>query len=351
VGTLLRRRSLKIALLVAGLLAGWAASAGADLPPLPPVPPVLTVPTLPVLPPPPRAPEVPQVPPAPVLPRAPAAPPVSRPSLPVGGGGSRSTTSASANAQSPSYRAAGPGAKSSTRPAKVYRPHFSRDWISRTGPKQRRQTTLIFVLRKAALVEFVVIQVVPDCRQVGRFRVQGRRGVNRVRFRGRIGRRVLGPGTYRIKARALPGRRTVIDTRLVVVTRASKEEIAVARSADTCGSSAGHLDSSRSTVGGSSGAPPVKKSTEATPPSGEAENSGGVLGTRFTKRAVDAVKSIPLWLFALLGLAIALLAIAALPLRATPNGRAAAVLAHRRGMIALAGASALAAFTVAYALS
>jgi hypothetical protein len=54
--------------------------------------------------------------------------------------------------------------------------------------------------------------------------------------------------------------------------------------------------------------------------------------------------------FALLGLAIALLAFAALPLRATPNRQAAVVLAHRRGMIALAGAAALLAVTVAYAL-
>jgi hypothetical protein len=75
-----------------------------------------------------------------------------------------------------------------------------------------------------------------------------------------------------------------------------------------------------------------------------------VLGARFTRRAVDAVKSIPLWLFALLGVAIALLALAALPLRATPNGRTAVLLAHRRGMIALAGTAALVAVAVAFVL-
>jgi hypothetical protein len=75
-----------------------------------------------------------------------------------------------------------------------------------------------------------------------------------------------------------------------------------------------------------------------------------VLGARFTRRAVDAVTSIPLWLYVLLALAIALLAVAALPLRATPNGRAAVLLAHRRGMIALAGAAVLVAVTVSYVL-
>jgi hypothetical protein len=78
--------------------------------------------------------------------------------------------------------------------------------------------------------------------------------------------------------------------------------------------------------------------------------SHGVLGTRFTRKAVEVVKEIPLWLFVLLGLAIALLAVAALPLRVAPNGRAAAVIAHRRGVVALAGGVALVAVAVAYAL-
>ena len=40
----------------------------------------------------------------------------------------------------------------------------------------------------------------------------------------------------------------------------------------------------------------------------------GVLGAKFTKKAiVNAIKRIPPWLYALLGLAIALLAVASLP--------------------------------------
>ena len=41
---------------------------------------------------------------------------------------------------------------------------------------------------------------------MGRFRVHGRAGLNRVRFSGRVGRRMLGPGTYRIRAFYRPGR-------------------------------------------------------------------------------------------------------------------------------------------------
>ena len=206
---------------------------------------------------------------------------------------------------------------------------------------------------KPALVEFVVIQVAPDCRQVGRFRVAGRPGLNRVRFRGRIGRRLLGPGSYRITARALPSRRTLIDTRFVIVTRANKKDIAIARVADVCSTHRTDGASSSGPAAGSGVGGSESSGTAASKPStggsGARTPDKGVLGVRFTK-AVDAVKAIPPWLFALLGLAIALLAVAALPLRATPNGRTAAVLAHRRRLIALAGAAALVAVTVSYAL-
>jgi hypothetical protein len=79
--------------------------------------------------------------------------------------------------------------------------------------------------------------------------------------------------------------------------------------------------------------------------------SEGVLGRRFAQEAVDVVTSIPPWVYALLGLAIALLAVAALPLRATPSPRTAVLLANRRALIALTGAAVLTVATIAYALS
>jgi hypothetical protein len=243
-----------------------------------------------------------------------------------------------------------PGRKSSASSprAKVYRLHFSRDWVSRSGPKRTRQTTMIFVLKKPALVEFVVFQVAPECRRIGRFRVAGRAGVNRVRFRRRIGRRLLGPGTYRIRARTLPRGRALVDTALVVFAHPQPQGIASARNADACRSRPrGQSTSSTASTPGepsATAASPGRSKTE------KPSRAHGVLGARFAERGVDAVKSIPLWLFALLGLAITLLAVAALPLRATPTRGAGMALAYHRGMVALGGAALLVAVTVAYAL-
>jgi hypothetical protein len=52
-----------------------------------------------------------------------------------------------------------------------------------------------------------------------------------------------------------------------------------------------------------------------------------------------------------LGIAIALLALAALPLEAARGARLAALLAYRRRAVALAGAATLGVVTIAYALS
>jgi hypothetical protein len=339
-----RRRFLMLALATAGLFVGWVASAGANLPQLPQVPPPPKVPTLPLLPPPPLVPQVPPV----SIPKVPATPPVSHPSVPVHVGGlAGSYESASGGAQNARPSRAGP--------TKVYSLHFSRDWIARSGPKKGRQTILSFVLRRPMLVEFVVFQISPECRRLGRFRVQGRRGLNRVRFRGRIGRRVLGPGTDRIKARTVSGRRALAEKRLVVVSRVNKEEIAAARGADACATGRGGNTRSLGATGGSANGAGTSHHATGGAVNGKTSKprpsrSHGVLGTRFTRNAVDAIKSIPLWLYVLLGLAIALLAVAALPLRVAPNGRTAGILAHRRGLIALTGAAALVAVTVSYAL-
>jgi hypothetical protein len=275
--------------------------------------------------------------------------------LPVGGvsGGDSSFSNSGGGTASP-YTA--PASSTASRPARVYRLRFSRDWISRTGPKKRRQTVLVFVLKKAALVEFVVIEVAPDCRRVGRFRVVGRRGVNRVRFRGRIGRRALGPGTYRIMARALPRGRALVDTKLVVVARPERDEISSGRRANACGSeSRGQSTSSTASASASTPAKPTAARPPATEDKAEERATPspdkGVLGAKFTKRAVEAVKSIPLWLFALLGLAIAILAVAALPMRAAPSRRAAFALAHHRSAFAVAGAALLLVVMVAYTLA
>jgi hypothetical protein len=238
---------------------------------------------------------------------------------------------------------------------------LSRDWIATRGPKKHRGTTLVFVLRRPALVEFVVVQVSPECRRVGRFRVRGKAGRNRVVFRGRVGRTVLATGTYRIRAKA--GRHRVVDARFVVVSRRDRAEIASARSANACSGAAAVTAGASSFAGatggtGSTGAGAEQRSrSDTTKPTARSQPKKGALRARFAREAADQVASIPLLFLVVLGLAIALLAVAALPLHATPSPKVAAILAQRRGVIAIAGAATLAAgaatlavVTIAYAL-
>jgi hypothetical protein len=199
---------------------------------------------------------------------------------------------------------------------------------------------------------------------VGRFRVRGKAGTNRVRFRGRIGRRALRPGTYRILGRTLPSRRHVtIETRLVIFgpRTPTRGEAEAARAENACSVlSSGPIafDSGRSMKAGTHAGPdagagkPKKGSSggaASRAESGRGEIDRGVLGTRFDT-AEDAVRSLHPFLYFLLGMAIALLGIAALPARVAPNYRIAALLEHQRGEIAIAGMMTLLAVAVIYVL-
>ena len=215
---------------------------------------------------------------------------------------------------------------------------------------------LVFRLGQAAPVEFMVVQVAPDCRRIGRFRVAGHPGVNRVRFRGHVGGRALGPGTYRIKAGTLPRGRAVVDTKFVVVERPERRVVVSSRGADACGSTQ-DVQSPALPFGAS--APGMRKAAAARArvkavSHERPSRAHGVLGARFAQDAVGAFKSIPTLLFVLLGIAIGLLAVSALPLRLAPTKRAAMTLALHRGGVALAGSglliAVLVAMTVVYAL-
>jgi hypothetical protein len=71
----------------------------------------------------------------------------------------------------------------------------------RGARRARGATRITFTLSARALVVFVVRGPAPSCDVAGRFRVRGKRGVNHLRFTGRIGRRRLAAGTYRVVAR------------------------------------------------------------------------------------------------------------------------------------------------------
>ena len=194
---------------------------------------------------------------------------------------------------------------------------------------------------------------------MGRFRVKAHAGKNRVRLGRRIKGRSLGPGTYVIRARTLPARRTLIETKLVIFKGTPLPgELAVARASNTCRRSDGDTPFS-SALGGSAGlfgggndarTVQIKPRSEGSEPSRieKSKKSRGALGVQFTL-AADVKKVSPL-LFVLLGIAIGLLAAAAMPLRFVPSARMAAVLAYRRTNMAMAGAITLASVAAVYAV-
>jgi hypothetical protein len=211
---------------------------------------------------------------------------------------------------------------------------MSRDWISKHGTKRQRHTTIVFALRHPSVVQFVLVRVSPDCRRVGRFRVVGHRGVNRVRLGPRVGRHSLRPGTYRLIARAVPGGRTLVDTRLVVVTHASHDEIEAARGADTCSpatSSEGGAQAS-GTAGTQSTAGPRTSKAEST---SKPDPHQGVLGAKFARKAAEAASRVPIWLYTLVALAIVLLAAGAFLPKARPAGLAASLVFGLTGAMVL----------------
>jgi hypothetical protein len=198
---------------------------------------------------------------------------------------------------------------------------LTRDWISIRGRKKQRRTTLIFVLRGPALVEFVVVQVSPDCRRIGRFRVRGHHGVNRIRL-GRSSRgHPLAPGTYRFIARALPSGGTVVDTRLVVVQRPSRRGIRAARRANACPRAS---DSISGAISGPTDSAVGRRPEAAGDQRAVPARHRGVLGKKFKGIfAPPAAEGLPFWIIVLSALALGLLLTAAQLPKAAPRELAA----------------------------
>lgn len=92
---------------------------------------------------------------------------------------------------------------------------------------------VVFRLRRPMLLRVTVVRVYPTCDVVGTFRVHGRKGVNRVPFRGRLHGRPLASGTYRllIGARRLPSAEATI---VVARGKVSAGHLRKARRANAC---------------------------------------------------------------------------------------------------------------------
>lgn len=277
-------------------------------------------------------------------------------SAPSGGGGGAGTTA------SPTWRYFG----ASSRIATVRKLRTSRPWVNRKGSAKQRGVRIHFWLSRARTVVFYVDQLSPECRYVGKFLVRGRNGRNIVRFRGRIGGRVLEPGTYRLTARPRGehGRRLAGVTIVVLEHPPGRSELVAARSRNTCPGGTPPSVLAAETVAAATG---TSGGGEAGGGDGLTKSpTGGVAGAiAATGRpsdtvspgplgaAVDTIQSaaeaVPPVLFALAALAVMLLALAAMPqpVRASRTG---AALVHHRGTLALAGVGVLIAAILSFTL-
>jgi hypothetical protein len=236
--------------------------------------------------------------------------------------------------------------------------HFqsSRPWIATTGKQNRRSTILTFVLKRPTRVIFTVKQLAPDCQTVGRFSVRGRAGLNRVRFSGRVGRRELAAGTYRITARTVNGRALQRVTIVVVEGGApTNAELAALRASNVCSNSSG-IASTASTGGSNTGGlsgtdfggfftPNEQPSASGPKSSGSGGALGGVLGSATVEKTARAIRP---WLVALLAAAILLLGLGSLPRLALADARVNDALARHRTEITVVGAAALIAVIVTF---
>jgi hypothetical protein len=154
--------------------------------------------------------------------------------------------------------------------------------IVRPGSK-KGATILVFKLKRGARLQFTVVRVHPSCEVVGRFSVPARAGLNRVRFRGRVGGRPLAAGTYRLLVRARGARRYAAAVTLVVASngwRPSDAKLRAARRANACNdqradSAASTSEGAAAESGGQSGAhDAVGKNTHSAAPLFDAAIAG-----------------------------------------------------------------------------
>ena len=205
------------------------------------------------------------------------------------------------------------------------------------------------------MVDLRVMQIAPLCRTVGRIVIRGHAGRNVVRFRGRVGGRILVPGTYRITPRL----RTGVELRslllVVVAGRApTPGEVASARATDACAAwnasgsarfAAWILRPIAPTLPAQSGGTKLEAGANASRP--DLSRFGGILGANVAQALQDPTSVSPILLI-LLAIAICLLGLAALPRSVVASPMLAEQLTHRRLELALAGTTTLLAVILTY---
>jgi len=247
----------------------------------------------------------------------------------------------------------------------VKRLRASRPYLARSGKASRRSVAISFWLSEPATVVFRIDEVAPDCRYVGKFIVRARAGRNVVRFYGRLRGRALALGTYRLTAHP----RSQVATRLAGVTVVivnqppGPAKIAAERARNTCpgrtppsvralvAAAAAATTGSGMASGGSTGEVAGVRTASADEKS-IASRAGGTLGSALggaAETVETAARAIPPVLFALAGLAVLLLALAAMP-QPVRASRAGVALVHHRGTLALAGVGVLLASVLSFML-
>lgn len=222
-----------------------------------------------------------------------------------------------------------------------------RPFLSLRGPKAQRSAILVFRLRHAARVRFMVVQVFPLCRVVGSFTVPGHTGVNRFRFNGRVHGKNLPSGTYQIGLRTKRGRLLRVTIALFDRPVTSPSAIATARRKNVCGATLAF-----SPFPGSTLRPPIDAGSATAAAISTKSSPSRVLGLDITapRNFVEDIGKNPFALAAL-ALAVLLLAFAAIPEAATPRNRTTDLLVRERFALMLGGAAALAVGVMILALT
>jgi hypothetical protein len=220
---------------------------------------------------------------------------------------------------------------------------------------------------------FEVRQLSPECRSAGLLRVHGRAGVNRIRFSGRVGGRMLAPGTYELRARFRPS----VHVRVAILPRhAPAKTVATRLRTSTCAAAPAGTASSTGTAvvaTATTGGPPPSPSSgdagtgaedrasgvagaeadadrEASPPAGPDHPGRGFLPALPTPDGALGTLLLAL-LITGIGASMLLLGAAALPDTVGRRERLTTVVADRRLELALAGTATLLVVTIAYLLA
>jgi hypothetical protein len=123
---------------------------------------------------------------------------------------------------------------------------------------------LVFRLKLPTLLRITVVRVYPSCRHFGSFTVRGRAGLNRIRFRGRLGGRTLPAGGYRLIVRVRGATRDAAAVPIVIARRPlTPAAVRKVRTASVCSEPVADFDSDDTLAAGNGGA----------------ASTGGALGT------------------------------------------------------------------------